>query len=176
MLLGKLYCSNLVSTLILPEKGEWQTQHKFAQFTWRLYTPLWGHSTLPLEQCSAANSFALENASHSPCTHRDHVPSSLSGWHAILGSINTRKVTPSRLPVPVGRAIKPLGSATAALQYVPVWCHHCFHNIAGASHRKLCERSKSMQRTHTHTQKKKASSTKSWNNSKQTTNALYAVH
>lgn len=63
----------------------------------------------------------------------------------IFESTNMRKITLSRLSV--GGAIKALGSATTVHQGVPVWFNHCFHNIAGARHRKLCERSDSVERT-----------------------------
>lgn len=56
-----------------------------------------------------------------------------------------RKITLSRPSV--GGANKALGSAATAHHDVPVWFNHCFHNIAGASHRKLCECSNSMKGT-----------------------------
>lgn len=63
----------------------------------------------------------------------------------ISESTNMRKVTLSRLSV--GGAIKALGSAATQHRDVPVWFNHCFHNIAGARRRKLCERSNSVERT-----------------------------
>lgn len=61
-------------------------------------------------------------------------------WQLTQNSENTnmRKITLSRLSV--GGAIKALGNATTVHHDVPVWFKHCFHNIAGARHRKLCER------------------------------------
>lgn len=138
--------SHLVSTLIPSEKGE--TAASAAEICAVYFTAL--HPTVRAQHCAPGAEFG---SNHQHVRGDQTQPLHSQGPHFFLSwqltriseSTNMRKITLSRLSV--GGAIKALGSATTAHHDVPVWFNHCFHNIAGARHGKLCERSNSMERT-----------------------------
>lgn len=135
--------NHLVSTLIPSEKGEAAAEICAVYITA-------SHPTVRSQHRAPGAAFG---SSHQHVRGDQTEPLHSQGPHFFLSwqltqiseSTNMRRITLSRLSV--GGAIKALGSATTVHHHVPVSFNHCFHNIAGARHRKLCERSNSVERT-----------------------------